>query len=56
MINKSAKDMYGWWRWFVLGLVYGVQRYFQQYFSYIVAVGFSGGGNRWKSPTCRKSL
>jgi hypothetical protein len=31
----------------------------QQYFSYIVAVGFIGGGNRGtrrKPPTCRKSL
>jgi len=27
-------------------LVYGVYRYFQQYFSYIVAVSFIGGGNR----------
>ena len=26
-------------------LVYGVQRHFQQYFSYIVAVSFIGGGN-----------
>jgi hypothetical protein len=25
---------------------YGVKRYFQQYFSYIVAVSFIGGGNR----------
>ena len=35
------------------------QRLFQQYFSYIVAVRFVGGGNRstWrKPPTCRKSL
>jgi hypothetical protein len=29
---------------------------FQQYFSYIVAVSFIGGGNRRKPPTCRKSL
>jgi len=31
--------------------------HFQQYFSYIVAVRFIGGGNRstWKkTPTCRK--
>ena len=31
----------------------------QQYFSYIVAVSFIGGGNqntRRKPPTCRKSL
>jgi hypothetical protein len=37
--------------WF--GLVYGAERHFQQYFSYI------GGGNwstRRKPPTCRKSL
>ena len=29
--------------WF--GLVYGVSRHFQQYFGYIVAVSFIGGGN-----------
>ena len=42
-----------------LGLAYGVLRHFQQYFSYIVAVSFIGGGNRctWrKPPTCHKSL
>jgi hypothetical protein len=41
------------------GLVYGVKSHFQQYFSYIVAVSFIGGGN-WnnlrKPLTCRKSL
>jgi len=33
--------------------------YFQQYFSYIVAVSFIGGlirSTRRKPPTCRKSL
>jgi len=30
----------GWW------LVYGAKHHFQQYFSYIVAVSFIGGGNR----------
>jgi hypothetical protein len=38
---------------------YDVLCHFQQYFSYIVAVSFIGGGNwstRWKPPTCRKSL
>jgi len=42
-----------------LGLVYGVLRHVQQYFSYIVAVSFIGEGNqstRWKPPTCRKLL
>jgi hypothetical protein len=37
----------------------GVLHHFQQYFSYIVAVSFIGGGNRStqrKPPTCRKSL
>ena len=37
---------------------YGVQRYFQQYFSYIMAVSFIGGGNRStrrKPPTYRTS-
>jgi len=40
-------------------LLDGVLRHFQQYFIYIVAVSFIGGGNRrtWrKPPTCRKSL
>jgi hypothetical protein len=32
----------GLYRWF--GLVYGVQRHFQQYFSYIIEVSFIGGG------------
>ena len=38
---------------------FGVQRHFQQYVSYIVAVSFIGGGNqstRTKPSTCRKSL
>jgi hypothetical protein len=30
-------------------VVYGASRYFQQYFSYIVAVSFIGGGNRGKT-------
>ena len=37
----------------------GVERHFQQYFSYMVAVRFICGGNhrtRRKPPTCRKSL
>jgi len=37
----------------------GVERHFQQYFTYIVAVSFIGEGN-WRTlrklPTCRKSL
>ena len=33
--------------------VYGVIRHFQQYFSYIMAVSFIGGGNWRKPPTCR---
>jgi hypothetical protein len=55
--TKNLKDptkvnIVGW-------LIYGVQRQFQQFFSYIVAVSFIGGGNRStrrKPPTCRKSL
>jgi hypothetical protein len=34
----------------------GLWRHFQQYFSYIMAVSFIGGGNRTtlrKPPTCR---
>jgi hypothetical protein len=38
------------------GLDCSVERHFQQYFSYIVAVSFIGGGNRRITPTCRKSL
>jgi hypothetical protein len=30
------------------GLVYGVQRHYQQYFGYIVAVSFIGGGKQRK--------
>jgi hypothetical protein len=43
---------------FALDLGYGVQRHFQQYFSYIMAVSFIGGRNRSarrKPPTCCKS-
>ena len=46
--------------WFTGLEVYGVyRRHFQQYFNYIMAVSFIGGGNRsiWrKQPTFRKSL
>jgi hypothetical protein len=35
--TKTNKQLVGW-------LVYGVQRHFQQYFSYIVVVSFIGGG------------
>jgi hypothetical protein len=44
---------------FVVCLFDGVYRHFQQYFSYIVAVSFIGGGNRRarrKPLTCRKLL
>jgi len=37
----------------------GVERHFQQYVSYIVAISFIGGGHRstQRNPqTCRKSL
>jgi len=40
-------------------LFYGVKHHFQQFFSYIVAVSFIGGGNQRtqrKPPTCCKSL
>ena len=42
-----------------IGLGYGVKRHFQQYFRYIMAVSFIGGGNRSlrrKPSPCRKSL
>jgi len=32
-------------------MIYGVFRHFQQYFSYIAAVSFIGGGNRRKPLT-----
>jgi hypothetical protein len=41
-----------------LMVVYGVLRHFQQYFSFIVAINFIGGGNRSKQRkplTYRKS-
>ena len=34
----------------------GIQRHFQQYFIYIMAISFIGGGNQRKALTCRKSL
>jgi hypothetical protein len=52
LITKIG-DLLGWLIW----LVYGVLCHFQQYFSYIVAVSFIGGGNQcmWRKPlTCRK--
>jgi hypothetical protein len=42
-----------------VGFVYSVKCHFQQYFSYIVAVSFIGGGNlsTWRKPlTCLKPL
>jgi hypothetical protein len=42
-----------------IGLVYGVERHFQQYFSNIMTVSFIGEGNQstWRKPlTCRKLL
>jgi len=44
---------------FVTRVVYGIERHFQQCFSYFVAVSFIGEGNqssRRKPPTCRKLL
>ena len=43
----------------MVGLVYGVLRHFELYFSCILAVSFIGGGKRnirRKPPTCRESL
>ena len=39
-----------------LVLAKAVKRHFQQYFNYIVAVSFIGGGNRSKPTICRKSM
>ena len=50
IVNCLAYD----WR-----TVYGIQRHFQQYFSYIMAVSFIGWGNQStqrKAQACRKSL
>ena len=52
-ITKSSTSRQLWLVW----LVYGVLRHFQQYFRYIMAVNFIGGGKRspqGKPPTCRK--
>jgi len=45
-------------KWMFVCLLDDVQRNFQQYFSYIVAVSFIGGNRstRRKPPTCHKSL
>jgi len=43
----------------LVGWFYGDKRHFQQYFSYIVAVSFIGGGNRStqrKPPICHSSM
>ena len=45
-------------KWYMHSHGYGVERHFQQYFSYIVAVNFMCGGIRStqrKPPTCLKS-
>ena len=43
--NKKTKKIVE-SRFIMLCMVYGVQRYIQQYLRYIVAVGFIGGGNQ----------
>ena len=58
------KTLFFWWKvgWLVgwlVGWFYGAQRHFQQYFSYIVAVSFIGGGNwstRRKPLTCHNNV
>jgi len=50
IISATFNNIYLYIVWF-----YGVQRHFQQFFSYNVAVNFIGGGNRRKPPTYRKS-
>ena len=39
-----------------LNLNFDVKRHFQQYFSYIMATSFSGGGRRREPPTLGKQL
>ena len=63
ILNIIIKSIYvtrkPYWFELVCWLVYGVQRHFQKYFSYIVAVSFITGGNqstRRKQPTCHKTL
>jgi hypothetical protein len=61
IIKITTKSLWDWhYKSFIrFDLDYGVWRRFQQYFRYIVAVSFIGGGNwstRWKPLTCRKSL
>jgi hypothetical protein len=49
----------GWLVVWLVGWFYGAQRHFQQYFSYIVAVSFIGGGNwstRRKPLTCHNNV
>jgi len=57
--NKNKTKMHSIFIVTFLWLLYGVQRHFQQYSSYIVAVNIIGGGNRstrGKPMTCRMSL
>ena len=60
-INECAKKYVTCCILHILGgwVGYGVQRDFHEYFSYIVAVSFIGGGNRStrrKPQSCRSSL
>jgi hypothetical protein len=43
---SGGEITYGHWPGGLNGEGYGVQYHFQQYFSYIVAVSFIGGGNQ----------
>jgi hypothetical protein len=58
LLETSAKIRKN--NWLIkIGLVYGVERHFEQYFSNIMTVSFIGGGNQstWIKPlTCRKLL
>ena len=54
IINLKLEHMWQEPLWF--GLVYSVQRHFQQYFNYIVAISLIGGGTPRKQPTYCKSL
>ena len=51
--EKNNVGVWGGGGWEVVN---GVLQHFQQYFSFIMAVSFFGGGNRREPPTCRKSL
>jgi len=43
-------------RYIHIALIYCALRHFQQFFSYVMATSFSGGGSRREPPTMDKQL